>query len=1389
MNFNSFYGGMKQDNAKSIPVKNSYILGENIKLLNDESLSSNVIVNIKGNEFTFSLPSTYNVYTLRIPFENTVTEVFVNGVSVQYAKTTETNEREVNAFFYKLLLDLLPGYTIGFDGLNISIYKEDIPNLMVISQANINLVKVASSQSTFLPMGTGMLRDDIILATTSNNQDGQFWKITYNELDIPTVKLIYHSDTLNFNQEFPITKLLGKYENEKIQKFYWTDFKNPLRSLNSVSSTIYLDNIDLIPSINFSQPVITNITDDGSLLAGMYSVTYRLSNSLGGESTFSRLSNEIFIVEDSETNLYDDYTGVIKDTDGNIITTNKAFEFTIDNLDSRFNFIEIAVVYRDNENGLPKITSIYKSSINGSDFTFQVTGGENNITDLTPEQFLIPLVNFTAVKDFDAYDNRLVVANVKTEEREFEYDARTYRYFNGISYTGNSNPFNKFSTEQQKFDRYFGSDDELNPIPGATDFIGGRGLNIAYSIITTTATLDTYAKTVRRGAPFIDGLKFNTQSVFGKEYQINGWQNYKNPLFASHFKTYKSNETYRFGIVFFDKYGSPLFTKWIEDIKFPDNDDMPITTYDSFLGRVMANIKGLKFKVRVPDDIRSKVSGFSIVRANRKDSDKSVLTQGMMNDFVRYDGNCRSNNWTFLNNKFFLYDRYSTLLDFRNSMGCGSPFGETELVASQLASSIDVPDFLFKGFKDVSTYKLRVNSAYDYVAEGSNLVRNTGDESAGQNNNSCVISNNTHGLLSKYYKKVASLFTNKYLDIENSRMIEARSSYLDTELEFGNAGASFNNFGNAISNAGGDYIATAYEKSLYVKHSDKTSIYQAIGDTSSNNCVNQSNTTKIIFDIVKDISKQYGGTDDASIANTEYISTGHYQAVDADTEYYDCIVFGGDTYVNLFDYQQGLINKTGFGGDEVEDYGRSAITIFPVESTVNIDIRQKVRVVNANKIPYNPVDTDIFNNYDTEPLLSSNNKLELYRGKPLNFIEVTEFDNRFYASEAKFNGETGDSWASFKVNNFLDVDGNYGPINKVMLFNDKFHFWQDRAFGIVSINPRAVVTTQDGFETQLGSGKVLDDYAYISNNVGTKHLFSVVQSPYSIIWWDILNKKVYEYGQTLEPISDTKELYNFFNTIDNSLLFKDNPLLNQGILGTYDNIENEFYLTFLNSKVIKDYVSSKRYYYGDLVKLNGQVYKVLEVTRKNTEPKLKLLEDYKGFTIGYSPAAKYFTAFYDFTPNIYINTRDKVISISPDNTYWLHNVGKRTSFYGKLYDLHLAYIVNDQYLGTNVYDNQIIASEYSIDNESIDKTFDWFEFSTDYQSTGIINSFTGTPPYLLDATINRVERDWKLYIPNNFDSYERLRDKFLRVDMHLINNGDSKFLLQYINTLYRNSAR
>jgi hypothetical protein len=235
----------------------------------------------------------------------------------------------------------------------------------------------------------------------------------------------------------------------------------------------------------------------------------------------------------------------------------------------------------------------------------------------------------------------------------------------------------------------------------------------------------------------------------------------------------------------------------------------------------------------------------------------------------------------------------------------------------------------------------------------------------------------------------------------------------------------------------------------------------------------------------------------------------------------------------------------------------------------------------------------------------------------------------------------------YKQGNYKDVESAYGPINNLIIFQDKMFYFQDKGFGVAQVDEQKVVQSASPTESDvvLGSSGILERYDYISTKTGTKHQFSMSVSDYSILWFDVYARKMYRYKPDgIIPVSDIKGLNSYlYNKLYGTLQTSDNPYLFRGIHSTYDFRHNEFYMTFLDRE---DTGTAMTLVYNDL------------------------LDGYVGE--------------YTHYPKVYINDKLNIFSPNPNIVYgtdseeiYIHNYGNYVTFYDQTPDFStLSFVTN-----------------------------------------------------------------------------------------------------------------
>jgi hypothetical protein len=1359
-------------------------------------------------------------------------------------------------------------------------------------------------------IGQTRLREMSILFTTSQYNNlwsttpstsrgaSQIWKVEWDNQNVPTIELVRNAND-NFDTEHDI-EARGRYELPQVQRVYYTDDLNPLRTLNIFSDSSFMDRVDINPDVKFDIPVVQKLNQQGGTLpTGWYTYAYRYKNLGGSETNFSRFSQPFPIMTaDEETEKYLAFTSNASES-----PTTKSLELKIDNIDVNFQYVDIIVGQMDSLNSIPIYTYVEENvPLSGSNSLTFVHSDIDDAATLSEAEVSIIDTIFTRCKTISIKDNRLLAGNLKDDVVDISdiYDAESYRHYANstllkpqyANFTNIINPFNKDSTSYGSYK----PEALQNKYQKGGTTIGGTGANIDFKFVTRTLTLDDSATKgiLDKSAKVTVGTKALDTTRDGKALPLGGnkiWDNFKNPFIASHFRGYMRSEVYRFGIVFFDKSGRSLDVKWIADIRMPEHGDSGFESYSMNGATLEGKALGVEFTVTIPPNIRDIVSGFSIVRAERKSSDETIIAQGLLGDvsYLNINRDDRPNppNLTAYTYKMDRTAGYSSNASIttvgtygRDTQGDYQPFMED--LHTMLSPQLLISD----RSRNVSGYKIRpiaaiqpegfgfTNSNWDiatipshyawyYKFYGSTPFEYFTNVNGANNQHSLSISINDSTYLPGMDENVPNLgdrmtgspFDDPFINSNDGGFINYTSPVKDfgsrdytqgtAQMQFGGRGGHCH-FLNVEGSEWEDVMCTESNGSTKIKTPTnnsrilRASFYDkgASGapyygklhrktDALVASAYTPAASLKLLFNLYKELPNQYGGDTASDVQRTEYISTGHYQAIDSSSSStITATVYGGDTYVNVYDQMTDHVNDnssgaggpgTGFAAFRFHETnssstnynGQGVATLFPVESRINLDWRQGIHystVGNGNFTSVNLVNfTNNLDSLDTTNVggitesweRRDNNHIKMF-SKSTFSITTSEWDNRVWASDPKINGESSDSWRAFRVNNYLDVDGNLGAINKLETFNDTVYYFQDRAFGKLIVNPNPIIQGSDDIAMALGQGgKVLHDNTYISTNIGTKHQWSVFTSPRHLYWFDIVNKKPYKFGGGgVSELSDVKGMHSFFvDNVDNSLLNLDTPADRRGIRGVYDELNNEALFTFLRPKTTYDNSYRTFFQYSSTIP-NGIIeerslitlsesknilddsgnildtisaevsYDVIKEfpidlvnqelipTAYQTPEYLKARPTYLGrdFTLAFSEVVDAWGAFYDFTPTIYVDTKSRLLTPNPNdfNRVHLHNVGSYNKWYGDDFKTHLEVVSIIGEDATKVYDNlnwhTTANSKGGAGGKDFDQlTFDKYYAYNDYQHTGdIILEPAATNPLL-----RRVEREWQMAVPRN----------------------------------------
>ena len=182
--------------------------------------------------------------------------------------------------------------------------------------------------------------------------------------------------------------------------------------------------------------------------------------------------------------------------------------------------------------------------------------------------------------------------------------------------------------------------------------------------------------------------------------------------------------------------------------------------------------------------------------------------------------------------------------------------------------------------------------------------------------------------------------------------------------------------------------------------------------------------------------------------------------------------------------------------------------------------------------------------------------------KPLGYVPNNSVDYRIVSSQQSTANEAVDSWTKFYSSDYIDLDSQYGAINKLVVNNNILLALQDSGFAAVAFKDRQLLNDNLQGQLVLGTGSILSYVRYISTNTGTRNKWSVVELDSNVMWFDTNNRKIMRYGESLEILSDSKNMTSFFRSAYPKIV-DDN--FTTGVHAVVDKKDNRVYFTFLKT--------------------------------------------------------------------------------------------------------------------------------------------------------------------------------------------------------------------------------
>lgn len=1316
---NTFSGGMNSDADKSIISKNQYIYSENFRLFGDNPNTIGSLENVSGNQYISDFISDIYNYT-------------PNGY-----------------------------YIAGYCNIRDELYLLVTQNTTLGQTGYSRIVQILFDTSGYPSSATTIYDDQF-----SSDESRLLWN------NLPDYRI----------------KAVGRYESNDIKKIYFVDGYNIFRSINvaSVSPTSPVSKFDVIPNFNLSTPQFVQF-GSGSLTSGKIQYAYQMYDLHGGETLFSPAS---VLISVSSTSGQSGSNKSFKGSDIGV-NTGKGIRISIQP-PSSYNRIRVVSIKYNSINSIPviKIIADQDISINPGIIYFY-DSGETVLGEYTYEQFAIIGRGVFSASEIEDKNNYLFVANIKEQDWDIDFDARSFRFVSS-SATGTITPGHSvifdsglwgsasyynlsvapYPSHEVKINGTLTIPYNLNCINSYNDIsldwtrsdsspsypylynykyqangttIGGTGTNVSYTFVQ-----DKELVLSNTGTSYIDDYCYNTD--------------YSNASVEITSTGYQRDEVYRFGIVFYDVKGRPSTVKWIGDIRFPKyldsftstgNGPSDYSPFFNYNGVEYFRPLGIKFTVYTTPAISLGAKYFKIVRVKRESHDRTILAQGVIpTSILHYDNVASGYSYNPFTLPYTALTTRAGITKQNNILEFISP--EVNFNKDLTYLNGDILELIGKSttvhqWDNFSNISVTVGTM-PVTATFSHTLKYGGFQPWG------AFVNNLSILGGQLIGPAPKVLNANFQDGVN---------IIPMTYKFWNITMSNMSGNNRFGLGGTKMVLQTIDTGARFATSSYLSYY--------------ANYKRNVF------NSQYGGNTYTNRQLNSYISCSDPIVCNGSVT---TSVFRGDTYIGMFDYLSSIAT-----GDIPDTSKAQIVMYFPVETSINLRYREDSCYSKSNDdsnhsrrfmqelagtytvgpITYNqPTDLYKYNSVYSQ----QDTTISYFPKSDIITSGIKVFDNRVLSSELKIDNEPIDSWTMFKMDNFLDVESKYGKITTLLHKDNYLYFWQPKAFGVLSVAQRSLMSDNNQGQLVIGTGGILDRYDYISTNEGCSTRFSVVEGLKGLYWYDSTNQGIYRYSgnEGVKSLSITKGI----NTIIKSYI----PLNTESISG-YDKVYNEVLFTLpeiSNTLVFNEIFDSFNgvytFYPSNLIKPNGSPYYI-----STNRAIRRTLDDY------------------GFLDILYIHTP----------------ISNRGSFFNVIYPSTIKLLVNDKYNETKVFDGihfessskALLNGTYHIDQ--IYTTFDTIRCYNDYQNSGFQTIYTSG----VNQNITRQEREFKLNIPRNIVNTsslsnpdilnnsnldatrlfkERMRDKYLIIDLsynnhNMTNNVNYIFNIPYITTNYRISKR
>ena len=1253
-------------------------------------------------------------------------------------------------------------------------------------------------------------------------------------------------------------QLIYNYETRNVYKLYVNDSNTGLKILNLADYTQEWGDKEPIQDPDFfnGQPtaVLPPLTLEqfinGNLKAGAYQYFYKLYTDTGIESTLSAGSEVIYLARPNINNgsLAEGYTEEY--------TTNYGIQLRINTTNDYFNRIRLYRVYWKDNINIPTVEIITEDKISKQNLNYTINDStQQAISEITLEE-LNDFIPYTFhAKTMTQYKNRLFFANLEADGWDIpeDYDTRAYRanYQGRVTLTNTAgsniinnvnlsdivngtvtidstadciNPMNQLdlypdaqSTNEYAYDtgKSYGGEGpniEFHLVFGETyETPYGRSTGISENANTTSYDNKTAASRMANrmsieaanGTVSYDSINFPTTQLLS----------YSNPYISSKFASYQRDETYRFGIVFYNEKFIASPVHWICDIRIPSADTAGFQAFDvntDLNCEVKSKPIGINFAIKANKFPEGAVAA-EIVRCDRTEADRTIVSQGMINNPVfYYHPNMHTANATpnvsngsndirptlfptmdelpqatfgCANHVSFVFNRCYDVKLFASPEVCMNPNSDVIQEGDYLCPvrviwsvmrDTDNDDYIKVCYEDATT---DTTNTFGVIRGDTGESLLCFDPPSGANTVIGAVKYYLSASANDFYKTFGPSSSGKNADSEHFILNINQARVARTDLPTQDNGGLAAYKGTYIDNISSrQYTNTAVGGSLFSiaginallgvdfpsNNATQHILYKAYATPPYNSVSSWANVRSVLVNVKRRVT-QYGGNSYLARAANGYISCGGFITKNAGNK----TIFGGDTFLTIFNYQHAIpFTKNNYADNPVNDglvsddnddykvYYHQGIQVFlPVESTINTYMRSDSTYA---KLAQDESDDRFYLQTNPGVLNAHTQDVAMY-----------QYNSVYSLSDGALNYSMGSTNQNISTNEFNryriccteqksageEVDS--WAITKFANTLD-LDFRYGAIHNLVDFNSR-LYAIQESAVSVIGVG----DRSLITDQNGAELVLGTggILSRYDIL--------VYNYGTG--RVNDKSVI-----TSSQNIYWYDS---NKNVICALGN--NGFHLLSKEKKV--------QSYLNSVAQLGDSAFTAVFNDRLN-----ELWMQTKGRALVFSEQADLFTSFYTHTPDWGLRFYDRLVTLDNKQFYYTDTFGEEDIV--KEMTANVTFVVNDNPLYTKVFDNQWLQGNLEDPQYLEPRNISSIKFHTKTQDSFEINyediecredtyrfpiprqdrSTTGTEDEAEQDILN------KSFLP-------RMRGKYLTCEYTFDCNQDRSIEIPFIKTTYRYS--